>query len=72
MALVAEKTNAFYGKPVEDCTEEELFCALMALCKERLGARPENRGERKLYYVSAEFLLGRLLANNLLNLGRYE
>ena len=63
--------QTFY-KTWESASESEVYQALFALTKEELGKRPLIRGERKLYYLSAEFLIGKLLSNNLLNLGLYD
>ena len=60
------------GKSLEAAGEKEVYQALLALTKEKLGAARRVAGDRKLYYISAEFLVGKLLSNNLINLGLYE
>lgn len=66
--LLKEKFN----KNLDNCSKEEIFEALLLLTKEANGKLPKNEGEKKLYYISAEFLIGKLLSNNLINLGLYE
>ncbi|MCR5023051.1 MAG: glycogen/starch/alpha-glucan family phosphorylase [Lachnospiraceae bacterium] len=61
-----------YGRPVKQCTSYELFHVLLQLAKEAAGERKVTDGDRKIYYISAEFLIGKLLSNNLINLGIYE
>lgn len=61
-----------FGKNITDCSNEELYIALQLLVKEQAAAKEHIQGERKLYYISAEFLIGKLLSNNLINLGLYE
>ena len=61
-----------YGKGLEDCTAGELCAALMALCARRLEEIPQNQGKKKLYYISAEFLVGKLLGCTLMALGEYD
>ncbi len=61
-----------YGRPVKQCTSHELFHVLLQLAKEAAGERKVTDGDRKIYYISAEFLIGKLLSNNLINLGIYE
>ena len=61
-----------YGRPVRQCTEAELFHTLLVLTKELMADKKQITGERKLYYISAEFLIGKLLSNNLINLGVYD
>jgi starch phosphorylase len=53
-------------------TNEELYFALLELVKEKAAAKVSNEGKKKLYYISAEFLIGKLLSNNLINLGMYN
>ncbi len=61
-----------YAKTCRQCTGEEVYRALLAYTKERLAGRGYQDGKRKLYYLSAEFLTGKLLSNNLINLGIYD
>ena len=70
--MLNEQTEALYHKPVTQCTDEELYVAALALCQKRAEALPTPAARRKLYYLSAEFLVGRLLACNLLNLGLWD
>lgn len=58
-------------KAIADCTDKELYTALLAISQQAAAKKEENAGKKKLYYISAEFLIGKLLSNNLINLGLY-
>ena len=64
--------SSYYGKELKDCTTREVYYVLLDLTKSLLKDIPEIKGDRKLYYISAEFLIGKLLSNNLINLGLYK
>ena len=59
-------------KAIADCTDKELYTALLAISQQAAAKKEENAGNKKLYYISAEFLIGKLLSNNLINLGLYD
>lgn len=61
-----------FNKTIEDCTNEELYTGLLMLVKNLSNDRKPTSTPRKLYYISAEFLIGKLLSNNLINLGIYD
>lgn len=61
-----------YSRDIDHCTKKEIFEALMLITREETAKLPRNEGKKKLYYISAEFLIGKLLSNNLINLGLYE
>ena len=65
-------TKAKYGKSIKACTDPQLYDCVLQLTKERMSGKPAIKGNKKVYYISMEFLIGKLLSNNLINLGIYE
>ena len=59
-------------KGINVSTNEEIYFALLDLVKDKAQGKVTNDGKKKLYYISAEFLIGKLLSNNLINLGMYD
>lgn len=66
--LVSEKL----GKAISESSNQEIYQALMAAVQDMAEQKESNAGKKKVYYVSAEFLIGKLLSNNMINLGIYE
>ena len=60
------------GSPLAACSDRQIYLALLELVRTKAGERREPVRGRKLYYISAEFLIGKLLSNNLINLGLYD
>ena len=67
---ITETLEKLSGKALKDCSDQELYLALLELVRAKSAERVKPVHGRKLYYISAEFLIGKLLSNNLINLGR--
>ncbi len=67
-----EQTQSSYGKSVAECSDAQLYYSLLQLSKKLMAVSEPIEGEKKIYYISAEFLIGKLLSNNLINLGIYD
>ena len=74
--MIEERLNSLanieYKKDFKKLSKSQVFETLMAFTKEEIEKKKKITGDRKLYYVSAEFLIGKLLSNNLINLGIYD
>ena len=65
-------TRKLYGRPVGQVTDAEMYQVLLQFAKDLTDEKKEIAGDKKVYYISAEFLIGKLLSNNLINLGVYD
>ena len=74
--IMEQKITGKLGKNIEKATERELYEALLSVVKEMAAEQSDGTSaaapKKKIYYVSAEFLIGKLLSNNLINLGIYD
>ena len=60
------------GKSIAGSSREEIYIALLNIVKQKMDDKVCEKGKKKLYYISAEFLIGKLLSNNLINLKLYD
>ncbi len=67
-----EVATEIFQKKVEDLDDHEVYFVVLELTKRLMNVSEQINGEKKIYYISAEFLIGKLLSNNLINLGVYD
>lgn len=67
-----EVAKEMFGKSLEEISNQEAYYVLLTYTKRLMTVSNHNDGEKKIYYISAEFLIGKLLSNNLINLGVYD
>lgn len=70
--MLKEFVAGEYGKELGKCSDRELYTALLKMTNAMAAGKTSDAGKKKLYYISAEFLIGKLLSNNLINLGIYD
>ncbi len=69
---LTEVAKEMFGKSLAELTDQETYYTVLAYTKRVMSVSDTNEGEKKIYYISAEFLIGKLLSNNLINLGIYD
>lgn len=69
---IQEKLKQILGKEIAQASNEEIYHALLTIVQELAAAKERTDSKKKLYYISAEFLIGKLLSNNMINLGIYK
>lgn len=67
-----EIAKEMFGKSVSGLSDQEAYYVILVYTKRIMAVSDTNEGEKKIYYISAEFLIGKLLSNNLINLGIYD
>ncbi len=72
MISLNEYVKNLYHKELKECSNHQIYDALLDMTQERAKEKVSNQGKKKVYYISAEFLIGKLLSNNLINLGIYD
>lgn len=72
MISLNEYVEKLYHKEIKECSNRQIYDALLDMTQERAKEKVSNQGKKKVYYISAEFLIGKLLSNNLINLGMYD
>ncbi len=69
---IQERLEAYLGKPVSQASNEEIYGGLLTIVQDMASEKERTDSKKKLYYISAEFLIGKLLSNNMINLGIYQ
>ena len=69
---IQARLEAYLGKPVAQASNEEIYGGLLTIVQDMAAEKERTDSKKKLYYISAEFLIGKLLSNNMINLGIYQ
>src|SRR5699024_2819568 len=69
---IQERLEAYLGKPVSQASNEEIYGGLLTIVQDMASEKERTDSKKKVYYISAEFLIGKLLSNNMINLGIYQ
>lgn len=69
---IQETLQQKLGKEIAQASNEEIYGALLSMVQEMAGEKERTDSKKKLYYISAEFLIGKLLSNNMINLGIFN